>query len=58
MIDNDIKIEEIRNKYNLTQENLAKTLGVSTRTIQNWEAGGKIPNTKHEILLNLLAENE
>ena len=54
MIYNDIKIEEIRNKYNLTQENLAKTLGVSTRTIQNWEAGGKIPNTKHEILLNLL----
>ncbi|MFV0501378.1 MAG: helix-turn-helix domain-containing protein [Bacteroidales bacterium] len=51
-------IDEIRKKYNLTQENLAKILGVSPRTVQNWEAGSKIPKTKHEILRSMLGEKK
>lgn len=49
-----IKIEKIREKLHLTQEGLAEKLGVSVRTIQNWEAGKVIPKTKHAILHTLL----
>lgn len=46
-------IKKIRDKLNLTQEELAKKIGVTPRTIQNYEAGGKIPTSKHEIIRNL-----
>lgn len=45
-----IKIKELRDRLGVSQEKLANMLGVHTRTIQNWEAGGKIPNAKHAIL--------
>lgn len=37
----------------LTQEAFASRLGVSTRTIQNWEGGKIIPKTKIAVLKNL-----
>lgn len=46
-------IKKIRDKLNLTQEELAKKIGVTPRTIQNYETGGKIPTSKHEIIRNL-----
>ena len=49
----DIDVEKIRVKLGLTQEELAKKLGVSPRTVQNWEAGKTIPGSKHEMLRNL-----
>lgn len=51
---NDIDIKEIREILNISQTELAKMIGVAPRTIQNWEAGGKIPNSKYAILHNLL----
>lgn len=57
MNDSLIKIEKLRRKLQLTQEELAEKLGVSTRTIQNWEAGKVIPKTKHTILLSLTKES-
>lgn len=44
-----------RKRLGLTQEDLAKRLGVSTRTVQNWEQGGAIPATSQRALERLLA---
>lgn len=52
---NNINIKKIREKLNISQEKLAETIGVSIRTIQNWESGCKIPATKDAILHNLLS---
>lgn len=40
------RIREARFAVDLSQVELAKRLGVSTRTLQNWEAG-KIPQPRH-----------
>ena len=50
----DFDIKEIRTKLSVTQEELAKMLGVSVRTVQNWESGAKIPESKHAILRDLV----
>lgn len=48
---NDLDVMEIRERSGLTQEELAERMGVSSRTVQNWEAGGVIPGTKKKNLL-------
>ncbi len=48
-----LDIIKIREDLGLTQLELAEKIGVSPRTIQNWEAGKKIPDTKHELLRSL-----
>lgn len=53
---NDLDVREIREKAGLTQEELAERMGVSSRTVQNWEAGGVIPGTKKKNL-QLLVES-
>ena len=50
---NKLNIKELREKLGITQEELAKRLGVHARTIQNWESGTKIPESKHAILRTL-----
>lgn len=47
---NEVEVKEIREKMGLSQERFAKLLGVTARTVQNWEAGGVIPQPKQEIL--------
>ena len=47
---NGIETKELREKFGLSQERFAKLLGVTARTVQNWEAGGTIPQSKQEIL--------
>lgn len=54
----DLDIRNIRKKLKISQTELSKLLGVSLRTVQNWEAGETIPKTKHEILHNLLKSNK
>src|SRR5579859_2055411 len=46
-------IQKIRNKIGLTQAGLAEPLGVSVRTVKEWEAGGSYP--KPERLQALIA---
>jgi len=48
------QIRERRKELNLTQDELAKKIGVSKRTIINYEKGEVIPETKAEILHNVL----
>lgn len=50
----DIDIKKIRKELGLTQVELAKRLGVDTKTVQNWEYGSNIPKSKHAILRVLL----
>lgn len=47
---NGKEIKGIRDSLGISQERLAEILGVSSRTIQNWEAGGTIPQTKEAAL--------
>lgn len=54
LIMNDIDVKKIREKLGISQEALAEMLGVHPRTIQNWESGSKIPNSKHAILRDLI----
>lgn len=35
-------LKTLRKEKNITQENLAETLNVSTRTISRWETGGSL----------------
>lgn len=37
------QIQSLRNKYRMTQEDLASKLGVSKQTVSNWETGLKTP---------------
>lgn len=49
----EIDIKKIRDKIGVSQEKLAEMIGVSLRTIQNYEAGGVIPKSKYVILHNI-----
>jgi DNA-binding transcriptional regulator YiaG len=40
------QLKAAREEANLTQAELATRLGVSTRSVQHWEAG-KVPQPKH-----------
>ncbi|MEN5308792.1 helix-turn-helix domain-containing protein [Chryseobacterium cucumeris] len=44
--------KELRESLNLSQQELAEKLGVHYRTIQNWEKGSKIPDSKIEFVEN------
>ena len=48
-------IQTLRIKIGLTQAGLAEQLGVSTRTVREWEAGGSYPKTEHLKALMALA---
>lgn len=50
----DLDIKAFREKIGVTQEELAKMLGVHSRTVQNWESGTKIPESKHALLRNII----
>ncbi|MDD3404932.1 MAG: helix-turn-helix domain-containing protein [Paludibacteraceae bacterium] len=55
---NDLYIKTIRDKLDISQEKLAEMIGVSIRTVQNWEAGKKIPASKHAILRSMISDDE
>ena len=52
-----IDIKKIRESVNMTQNQFASSIGVSLKTIQNWESGTVIPKSKYEILRNIEANN-
>lgn len=47
---NRLDIKDLRLKIGVTQRELAEMVGVSEKTVQNWEYGKPIPTTKHQIL--------
>lgn len=55
---NSLYIKENRKKLKLNQSELAKLIGVSTKTISNYETGETIPETKKEILYKILNQEK
>ena len=54
-----MNIEEARHKLGMTQAQLGKEIGVSERTIQNWEYGVTTPGpSKVKAIEALLAEGQ
>jgi DNA-binding XRE family transcriptional regulator len=54
----DLNVKEIRKNLGVSQTKFAEMLGVSRKTIQNWESGGVIPLTKRVKLLNLQSQSK
>ena len=51
-----IDIAKARDEIGFTQAELADAVGVTTRTIQNWEAGISKPRPKQEETINKLLD--
>lgn len=51
---NELNIKELRTKNGYSQADLAKKLGVSRQTIVNYEKGEVIPESKKDLLYNIL----
>ena len=52
-----MNIKELRTKHGLTQKQLAALIGVTTRTVERWEAGDRVPSPQViELLLIKLKE--
>ncbi len=48
-----LDIKHIRESYHLTQENFAAMLGISVRTLRNWEQGRRVPEGPAMVLLRV-----
>ena len=47
----------IRSRYGLSQAKFAAMLGISARTLQNWEQGHRRPRGPARVLLNVAARH-
>lgn len=48
-------VAAIRERYGLSQAKFASLMGISVRTLQNWEQGRRIPRGPARILLRVAA---
>lgn len=48
-----LDIKRIRECYKLTQEQFAAMLGISVRTLRNWEQGRRVPEGPAMVLLRV-----
>lgn len=56
LIMSEFDIKKIRKGLGMTQIKFANTIGVTLRTVQNWEAGGKISECKFNLLQDLSSQ--
>jgi putative transcriptional regulator len=54
---NVLAVAEIREKLGLSQSRFAELLGVSVRTLQDWEQGRRMPSGAARTLLLVAAKN-
>lgn len=50
------KLKEYRKRHNLTQKEMAESLGISRKTLNNYENGGNIPLAKEIMIEKLYGE--
>lgn len=50
-------VRSIREKYGLSQEKFAALLGISVRTLQNWEQARRVPHGPARVLLRVAEEH-
>lgn len=53
-----VDVKKIREAKGLTQKELADMCGVTTRTVQNWENGGTIPDMVQKYFSQLEEQGE
>ena len=51
----DPQVNEIRERTGLSQNHFARLIGVSKRTLENWEQGRRQPTGPARVLLRILA---
>jgi len=54
---NPPEIKNIRKKLNISQNEFAMMIGVSVRTLQNWEQGRREPDGPAKALLKVASKN-
>ena len=52
-----LDIKNIRAEFDLTQEQFAALLGISVRTLRNWEQGCRVPVGPARVLLQVAARH-
>lgn len=52
-----LDVKQIRGQYALSQSEFAAMLGVSVKTLQNWEQGRRTPHGAARILLQVAARH-
>ena len=50
-------VKRIREQYQLSQTEFAQMLGVSARTLRNWELGRRVPRGTARVLLQVAAQH-
>lgn len=53
----DIQVKAIREKYGLSQPKFAQLIGISVKTLQNWEQGRRRPVGPARVLLKIAEKN-
>ncbi len=54
---NSLDIKTIREGFHLTQAEFAEMLGISVRTLRNWEQGRRVPEGPAMVLLQVAARH-
>jgi putative transcriptional regulator len=52
-----LDIKKIREGYDLTQNQFAGMLGISIRTLRNWEQGRRVPEGPARVLIQVAAKH-
>jgi putative transcriptional regulator len=50
-------VKKIRNNYKLSQPEFAALMGISVKTLQNWEQGRRVPEGAARVLLQVAAKH-
>ena len=53
----EIKVAEVREQTGLSQARFARLIGVSKRTLENWEQGRRFPTGTARALLKIVAKD-
>ena len=53
----DPDVRAIREQYGLTQDKFASLIGISVKTLQNWEQGRRKPEGAARVLLQVAAKH-
>jgi len=53
----DVDVKAIREKYDLSQNEFASLLGISVKTLRNWEQGRRAPEGPARVLLQVAAKH-
>jgi putative transcriptional regulator len=56
-VSDDPDVAKIREAFGLSQDRFATLLGISVRTLQNWEQGRRRPQGPAKILLKVAAKH-